>query len=344
MDHSTKKILVTGGAGYIGSHTVVSLVEGGYTPIILDDFRNAKLDVINRLEKITRKHLKVAQIACQDEAALRKLFDAHDFFGVIHFAADKAVGESVENPLKYFENNLMGLTVLLKVMRDYNVHRLVFSSSCTVYGEPEIIPVTEKSALTFSSPYGFTKLVNEQMIEQFVSSCKNFKAIALRYFNPIGAHESGEIGEDPQGIPNNLLPFITQTASGKREYLTVYGSDYDTADGSCIRDYIHVMDIAEAHVKALNFFEKSSCKGFDVFNIGTGKGTSVFEMISTFEEVTNSKLNFKVGERRPGDIPSIFAEAEKANNVLEWSSKRTVKDAIKSAWKYEKNKIIIDGV
>ena len=338
MNQSAKKILVTGGAGYIGSHTVVSLVEKGYTPIIVDDFRNSNRETIQRLSAIIGFNPDCHAIDCQDEIALSKLFEKHDFYGVIHFAADKAVGESVENPLKYFKNNLGGLTSLLSVMQKFNVNRLVFSSSCTVYGEPTVIPVTEDSSLTFSSPYGFTKLANEQMIQQFADSSKNFKSILLRYFNPVGAHTSGLLGEEPQGIPNNLLPFITQTAIGERKCLKVFGNDYDTVDGTCIRDYIHVEDLAEAHVKAIDFFDNKKCGKSEVFNIGTGKGTSVMEMIDIFEEVSSLRLDWEFAPRRSGDIPAIFARVDKANSVLGWQAKRTVKDAVKSAWNFELKK------
>lgn len=335
MDKSSKNILVTGGAGYIGSHTVVSLIEKGFNPIILDDFRNAQADVIERLEKIVGRKLKVIKKSCDDLSALNELFNQVSFWGVIHFAADKAVGESVKNPLKYFDNNIGGLITLLKAMQANAINRLVFSSSCTVYGDPENITVTEESAVSYASPYGFTKLMNEQMLTQFADANTNFEVVLLRYFNPIGAHKSALIGETPQGEPTNLLPYLTQTASGEREVLTVYGDDYETPDGTCIRDYIHVMDLADAHVAALNYLNKSTSDNLSIFNVGTGKGTSVKEMIDCFEQKCNVPLNWKVGPRRLGDIPAIYAKVDKANKQLKWNAKFSVDEAIADAWNYE---------
>lgn len=335
MEDNIKNILVTGGAGYIGSHTIVSLIEEGFNPIILDDFRNAETDVVSRLEKIVGKELTVVKKSCADLIALNELFKQVSFWGVIHFAADKAVGESVVNPLKYFDNNIGGLITLLKAMKENHVNRLVFSSSCTVYGEPENIPVTEESPVSYASPYGFTKLMNEQMLTQFADSVSDFEVVLLRYFNPIGAHKSSLIGETPQGEPTNLLPYLTQTASGEREVLTVYGNDYDTSDGTCIRDYIHVVDLADAHVAALRFLDKSHAKNLNIFNIGTGKGTSVKEMIDCFEQECNVPLNWKVGQRREGDVPAIFAKVDRARNELNWSAKHTAQEAIIDAWNYE---------
>lgn len=335
MDKSSRNILVTGGAGYIGSHTVVSLIEDGFNPIILDDFRNAQTDVIDRLEAIVGKKLTVIQKSCDDLTALNELFEEISFWGVIHFAADKAVGESVENPLKYFDNNIGGLITLLKAMQANGVERLVFSSSCTVYGEPENIPVTEESPVSYASPYGFTKLINEQMLTQFALAAPNFEVVLLRYFNPIGAHKSALIGETPQGTPSNLLPYLTQTATGQREVLTVYGDDYNTPDGTCIRDYIHVLDLADAHVAALRFLNQTHSYNLSIFNIGTGKGTSVKEMIDCFEQECNVPLNWKVGPRREGDVPAIFAKVDKASKLLSWKAKYTVQEAIVDAWKYE---------
>lgn len=337
MNENTKNILVTGGAGYIGSHTVVELINEGFNPIILDDFRNANPDVIQRIEKITNKKLTFIPKACQDEAELNQAFEKYSFWGIIHFAADKAVGESVEDPLKYFDNNMGGLTAILKAVDKFQVNNFVFSSSCTVYGEPDLIPVTESSPTSFASPYGFTKLTNEQMLEQYSNSNPKFRVVLLRYFNPVGAHESGLIGEEPE-MPTNLLPFLTQTAAGYRESLTVFGDDYDTPDGTCIRDYIHVIDLANAHVAALNYLADQNNPSFDVFNIGTGTGTSVKEMISYFVSNFDASLNWEIGTRRAGDIPVIYANVEKANIKLKWSSKYTVQDAIKSAWNFELNR------
>ena len=335
-----KQILVTGGAGYIGSHTIVTLIEEGYYPVILDDFRNASSGVIDRLQVLTKRNIPIHNFSCCDADKLIQLFEKYEFAGVIHFAADKAVGESVANPLKYFDNNIGGLISLLKVIAQHPNTKLVFSSSCTVYGNPASYPVTESFPLGFNSPYGFTKLCNEQMLEQFYNAFPNAKICALRYFNPIGAHESALIGEEPIGTPNNLVPFITQTAAGLRAELTVFGNDYDTPDGSCLRDYIHVMDLAEAHVAALKYLEAKLEGCHTVFNIGTGVPTSVLELIQVFEQETGETLNWKFGPRRSGDVPAIYASVEKSHKELGWSAKRSVNEAISSAWKFQKNSIL----
>jgi UDP-glucose 4-epimerase len=310
------------------------LISKGYTPIIIDDYRNSNKDVIFRLEKITNRGIIYFSAACQDKFRLKGVFSQFPVEGVIHFAADKAVGESVEDPLKYFDNNLGSLVSILSLIKEFKVKRFIFSSSCTVYGDPKEIPVDEQSPVSYNSPYGFTKKVNEEMIEQFIPSCPSVQATILRYFNPVGAHKSGLIGEEPDGKPNNLLPFITQTAFGIRKALTVFGEDYDTPDGTCIRDYIHVEDLANAHVAALENSDKATSNPM-VYNIGTGKGTSVLEIIHTFEEITGKKLPYSIGPRRPGDIPEIYANAEKANRELNWKAQKSIKDAISSAWKFE---------
>lgn len=334
MDSKDKYIVVTGGAGFIGSHTVVALFSKGYTPIIIDDFRNSNIDVIARLGEITQREIIYFNTACQDQARLRGIFSRFSVEGVIHFAADKAVGESVENPLKYFDNNLGSLISILDIIKEFKVKNFVFSSSCTVYGDPKTVPVTEESPTSYNSPYGYTKKVGEEMIEQMCAIHPLFTTTILRYFNPIGAHESGLIGEEPYGKPNNLLPFITQTALGVQKELTVFGDDYNTSDGTCIRDYIHVSDLADAHVAALEDtdYHMSAPK---TFNIGTGKGTSVLEMIRIFEECSGKKLTYKIGPRRKGDIPEIYASTEKANQELKWKAQRSIKEAIASAWKFE---------
>lgn len=329
-----KYIIVTGGAGYIGSHTVVALRNHGFHPIIVDDFRNAHRDVIERLEDLLDEEVIYFNAACQEEPRLRGIFSQFPIHGVIHFAAYKAVGESVEKPLMYFDNNFGSLISMLELVKEFGVEHFVFSSSCTVYGDPKDIPVDENSPVSYNSPYGFTKKVNEEMIEQFIESVDHVKAVSLRYFNPIGAHESGTIGEEPDGIPNNLLPFITQTAIGLRDKLTVFGDDYDTDDGTCIRDYIHVSDLAEAHVAALEYLPKAE-EHINVFNVGTGKGTSVMEMINYFQEETGININYEVGNRREGDIPKIYADTSKANKLLNWKSKRSIREAIASSWKFE---------
>ncbi|WP_107039510.1 UDP-glucose 4-epimerase GalE [Brumimicrobium mesophilum] len=334
MNTEKKHILVTGGAGYIGSHTVVALIEKGYTPIIIDDFRNSNKDVILRLEKITNSEIIYFNVACQDTFRLKGVFSQFPIEGIIHFAADKAVGESMEKPLMYFDNNFGSLISMLELAKEFEVKSFVFSSSCTVYGDPKQIPVNEQSPVSYNSPYGFTKKVSEEMIEQFVKSCPIVKATLLRYFNPVGAHESGTIGEEPDGKPNNLLPFITQTAAGVRDELTVFGKDYDTPDGTCIRDYIHVVDLAEAHVAALEMSDSNEVNP-KVFNVGTGKGTSVLEMIKAFEKITGKELPYKFGPRRDGDIKEIFANTDKVNKELKWTSRKTIEEAISSSWTFE---------
>ena len=333
----SKYVLVTGGAGYIGSHTVISLVENGYTPIILDDFRNANRVVMDGLTKILGFLPEIIEVDVCDDNALRAIFQKYSFEGIIHFAAYKAVGESVQNPLKYYQNNLSGLINILNKMLEFCVKNLVFSSSCTVYGEPkEIKEVSEDSPKNLpSSPYGYTKWIGEQIIEDTFLAHPELCLINLRYFNPVGAHKSSFIGEFPLGRPNNLLPFITQTAAGKQDFLTVFGNDYPTRDGTCIRDYIHVMDLAEAHVKALGFLgdHKKGC--LEAVNIGTGKGTSVLEIISCFEEVSRCKLNWSFGPKREGDVVEIFANCDKASNLLGWKAKRSTNDAVIDAWNWE---------
>jgi len=333
----SKYVLVTGGAGYIGSHTVVALVENGYTPIILDDFRNANRIVLEGLTKILGFLPEIIEVDVCDDKALRAIFQKYSFEGIIHFAAYKAVGESVQNPLKYYQNNLSGLINILNKMLEFGVKNLVFSSSCTVYGEPKKIKeVSEDSPKNLpSSPYGYTKWIGEQIMEDTFLVHPELCLINLRYFNPVGAHKSSFIGEFPLGKPSNLLPFVTQTAVGKQDFLTVFGNDYPTRDGTCIRDYIHVMDLAEAHVKALAFLEGNKKGCLEAVNIGTGKGTSVLEIISCFEEVSKCKLNWSFGPKREGDVVEIFANCDKASNLLGWKSKLSINDAVIDAWKWE---------
>lgn len=333
----SKYVLVTGGAGYIGSHTVVALVENGYTPIILDDFRNANRIVLDGLTKILGFLPEIIEVDVCDDKALRAIFQKYSFEGIIHFAAYKAVGESVQNPLKYYQNNLSGLINVLNKMLEFGIKNLVFSSSCTVYGEPkELKEVSEDSPKNLpSSPYGYTKWIGEQIMEDTFLAHPELCLINLRYFNPVGAHKSSFIGEFPLGKPSNLLPFVTQTAIGKQDILTVFGNDYPTRDGTCIRDYIHVMDLAEAHVKALAFLEGNKKGCLEAVNIGTGKGTSVLEIISCFEEVSKCKLNWSFGPKREGDVVEIFANCDKASNLLGWKSKLSINDAVIDAWKWE---------
>lgn len=338
---SSSKILVTGGAGYIGSHTVVELFQAGFTPIIVDDFRNSMPWIIERLMELTSDELIHYKIDCSNPSAFRKVFTDHpDIKGLIHFAADKAVGESVENPLKYYQNNVGSLCTVLELMKEFNIQNFVFSSSCTVYGEPKEIPVTENAPIQLAtSPYGDTKIIGERIINAEQKSGLRLKGVLLRYFNPIGAHSSGRIGELPQGVPNNLIPYITQTAKGIREKLTVFGKDYDTVDGTNIRDYIHVVDLAKAHVAALNYADNREESFCQPFNVGTGKGTTVLEIIRGFEEVAGLKLNYSIGDRRPGDVVAIYAAAEYAEEELSWKAQLSVKKALEDSWNWEQNGI-----
>ena len=335
------KILVTGGLGYIGSHTVVELHNQGFEVIIVDNLSNTSLDVLERINKITNFSVNYVNLDLKNiEATKIFISENNDIDGVIHFAASKAVGESVENPLKYYTNNLFSLTNLLNELKDLNKEiNFIFSSSATVYGNPEIVPITESEPIKKAeSPYGNTKQIGEEIIKDLVYSNSNFKAISLRYFNPIGAHSSAMIGELPIGVPQNLVPFITQTAIGLRKELTVFGNDYPTSDGSCLRDYIHVMDLAKAHIKSLYKLINNEDKSYyDTFNIGTGKGTSVLELIKCFENVTENKLNFKIGDRREGDVAECFADVSKANKILNWKSELSIKDSLLSSWNWEKN-------
>ena len=336
MESMTKqKILVTGGLGYIGSHTVVALIQEGYEVLIADDLSNSDSSVLGRLEKLTNSSIDFVQGDLSDPAFTKSLFEKHPIDGVIHFAAKKAVGESVENPLLYYSVNVGSLMNVLDEMVNHKVGNLIFSSSCTVYGQPKKLPVTEETPWQpAASPYGNTKQVCEQIIRDLMTADSGMAATALRYFNPVGAHPSGEIGELPIGIPNNLVPYITQTAAGLRDNLKVFGDDYDTPDGTAIRDYIHVVDLAQAHVQALNH-QRTSHRSFEVFNIGTGRGFSVLEVIKSFEKVSGEKLDFKIVERRPGDIEQIFADTTYANKVLEWKAEKSLDDMMQDAWKWQ---------
>ena len=334
-----KKILVTGGTGYIGSHTTVELIEEGFEPIIVDNLYNSEAVVIDRIQKITgvKPHLEVFDL-CDQEKLDRFIQKNNDISAVIHFAAYKAVGESVNKPLEYYRNNLLSLMNLLDVMKRHGIPSLVFSSSCTVYGQPEKLPVTEDAPLQpATSPYGNTKQIGESIIRDTTVSDKNLKAISLRYFNPIGAHPSALIGELPRGIPENLVPFLTQTGYGIREELKVFGDDYNTPDGSCIRDYLHVVDLAKAHVIAIKrLIEGKSKTNYEVFNLGTGKGVSVLEAIKSFERVSGIKLKYKIVGRRAGDIEKIWANPSYANKELGWKTLSSLDEAMKTAWDWEK--------
>jgi UDP-glucose 4-epimerase len=334
------KILVTGGLGYIGSHTVVELYKNGHQIIIIDDLSNSSLKVIEGINEITNSYINFVELDLKDFKQTKSFVKENkDIDGVIHFAASKAVGESVEDPLKYYTNNISSLLNLLNALKSLERKiNFIFSSSATVYGKPEILPITENESIKVAeSPYGNTKQIGEEILFDLVKSSINFNVISLRYFNPIGAHESALIGELPIGVPQNLVPFITQTAIGKREILTVFGNDYDTHDGTCLRDYIHVVDLAKAHKKALGFLiKKKENNYFDTFNIGTGKATSVLELIKGFENSTGINLNYTIGNRRMGDVDQCFAEVSKANNVLKWRSNLSIEDALVSSWNWEK--------
>lgn len=332
------KILVTGGTGFIGSHTAVELINSGYEVVIIDNLSNSTKDSLDGIEKITGVKPKFYEIDCNDMSALERVMKENPGIkGIIHFAASKAVGESVEKPLLYYKNNLLSLINLLEVMPKYDIPNIVFSSSCTVYGEPDKNPIDENAPVKpAESPYGNTKQINEEIIKDTVKSGMPIKSIILRYFNPIGAHPSAEIGELPNGVPQNLVPFITQTAMGIREKLNVFGDDYNTPDGSCIRDFINVVDLAKAHVVALDrMIGGKSVENVEIFNIGTGNGLSVLELINVFEKVAGKKLNYEIVGRRAGDIEKIWADPAHANNILGWKAKETIEDTMKSAWDWQ---------
>jgi UDP-glucose 4-epimerase len=335
-----KKVLVTGGTGYIGSHTVVELQNEGFEVFIIDNLANSDIKVLDGIRLITGKKPVFEQIDLCDFDRLQGFFPLNpDIEAIIHFAAYKAVGESVEKPVLYYHNNLVSLLNLMKCMQDFNIPSMVFSSSCTVYGQPDTLPVPEYSPVQEAvSPYGNTKQIGEEIIRDTLHSCKELKAISLRYFNPIGEHPSSHIGELPIGIPENLVPYITQTAAGIRDELRVFGDDYDTPDGSCIRDYLHVIDLAQAHVVALKrLLEGKNKDNYEIFNLGTGKGVSVFEIIDSFERVSGEKLKYRVVDRRPGDIEKIWADPSLANKEMGWSTRYSLDDAMKSAWDWELN-------
>jgi UDP-glucose 4-epimerase len=333
------KILVTGGAGYIGSHAVVELAQAGFEPIIVDNFANSETTVLAGLRDILGRDVTCHRIDCGNAEALHEVFRKEgDIKGVIHFAAYKAVGESVQKPLAYFHNNVGSLITLLQVMKDEGVENLVFSSSCTVYGVPDQLPVTEATPTKpANSPYGRTKQMCEDIVHDSAQATDNkTHTILLRYFNPIGAHESAKIGELPLGVPNNLVPFITQTAAGLRDKLTIFGGDYDTADGTNVRDYIHVVDLAKAHVVAVQrLLDRKASEVVETFNVGTGHGNTVLEVVKAFEEASGQKLNYSIGPRRPGDVPAIYADATKAAEVLGFKTETSLRDSLASAWKWQ---------
>jgi UDP-glucose 4-epimerase len=334
------KILVTGGTGYIGSHTAVELINEGYDVILIDNLYNSEAIVADRIKKITGTKPKLEVFDLCKKKKLNTFFrENKNIAAIIHFAAYKAVGESVNKPLEYYRNNLVSLMNLLDAMKEFSISSMVFSSSCTVYGQPKKLPVTENAPIQPAiSPYGNTKQIGEEIIRDAVSACKNMKAISLRYFNPIGAHPSALIGELPRGVPENLVPFITQTACGLRDELKVFGNDYKTPDGSCIRDYLHVVDLAKAHVIAVKrLIEGANKKNYEIFNLGTGKGVSVLEAIKSFERVSGIKLKYRITGRRAGDIEKIWADPSFANKELGWKTLSSLDEAMKTAWEWEKN-------
>lgn len=329
------KILLTGGAGYIGSHTAVELVEAGYDIVIGDNFSNSKPDVIDRLKMIVNRDVKLYEIDFTDYDAVDELFSKENFDAVIHFAGLKAVGESCSIPLEYYRNNIDSTLVLLNAMKKYDVKNIVFSSSATVYGVPKEIPLRENMPTSCTNPYGWTKYMNEQILKDVAKANPQMSVILLRYFNPIGAHESGLIGEDPNGIPNNLMPYITQVANKKLPLLNVFGNDYPTKDGTGVRDYIHVVDLAKGHVKAIDFSFKN--RGVEIFNLGTGRGYSVLDIVKAFEEANGVEVPYTIVERRPGDIAECYADASKAGELLKWRAEKDLVQMCKDSWRWQQN-------
>ena len=331
------RILVTGGAGYIGSHTCLALLEQGHEVVVFDNLYNASEEALNRVKKLTGKDLTFYKADMLDRDAMEKIFDTEKIDAVIHFAGLKAVGESVQKPLLYYRNNLVSLINLLELMPKHGIKGIIFSSSCTVYGQPDVLPVTEAAPIKKAeSPYGNTKQINEEIIRDTITSGSPIHAVMLRYFNPIGAHPTALIGELPLGVPQNLIPYLTQTAMGIREKLSVFGDDYDTPDGSCIRDYIYVVDLAKAHVIAMNrILEDKQKDKVEVFNIGTGRGLSVLELIHKFEESTGVKLNYQIAPRRAGDIVKVWADPSYANSELGWKAETSIEDTLRSAWNWQ---------
>ena len=331
----SETILVTGGAGYIGSHTCVELLQAGFKVVVVDNLANSKKESLNRVQKITDKSLVFHEVDLLDQEALNKVFCGSSIDAVIHFAGLKAVGESVNIPLQYYHNNLTGTLNLCHAMKTHDVKNLVFSSSATVYGDPETVPIKEDFPVSATNPYGRSKLMIEQILQDLHISDKKWNIVLLRYFNPVGAHGSGNIGEDPNGIPNNLFPFITQVAVGKLQSLSVFGNDYSTPDGTGVRDYIHVVDLARAHLKALNRFELNA--GVDIFNVGTGRGYSVLEIIRAFEDASGKKIPHKIVDRRPGDIATCYADPSKAKSLLGWDAKYGIAEMCSHAWRWQRN-------
>ena len=328
-------VLVTGGAGFIGSHTAVELLNAGESLVILDNFSNSKPEVLDKIKEITKKDFKFYELNLLDKENLEKVFKENDINEVIHFAGLKAVGESVQQPIKYYQNNITGTLVLLELMQQYGCNKMIFSSSATVYGLPKSLPIQESFPLSTTNPYGSTKLMQEQILQDVCNADPDFTAIILRYFNPTGAHESGLIGENPNGIPNNLMPYINQVAKGELDHLNIFGNDYPTIDGTGVRDYIHVVDLAKGHIKALQ--KSREILGTEVYNLGTGTGYSVLQMVTTFERVNHLHIKFQIVPRRQGDIAACYADPTKAEKELNWKAEKTLEDMCKDAWNYIKN-------
>ena len=335
------KILVTGGAGYIGSHTCIALHQAGYDIVVYDNLSNSSIEAINRASKLAGQPIEFIEGDIRDAKLLRQVFAEHNFFGVIHFAGLKAVGESVTKPLLYYNNNVSGTITLLEVMAEANVKNLVFSSSATVYGDPEVLPIDEKSPRSCTNPYGQSKLTVEHILEDLAATNDGWNLIPLRYFNPVGAHPSGQIGEDPNDIPNNLMPYISQVAVGKLEKLSIFGNDYSTVDGTGVRDFIHVTDLAQGHVAALNYLQQqvslsqTNSVGFLPINLGTGKGTSVLELVTAFSEVSGQDIPYQFSARRAGDIASCYASADKAKELLGWEAKLSITEMCQDTWRWQ---------
>ena len=335
MNHN---VLVTGGAGYIGSHTVVQLLEAGYPVVVLDNFSNSSKESLKRVEKITGKRVTFVEGDVCDKACLQELFSQHSIGSVIHFAGLKAVGESVEQPLRYYQNNVGGTLTLCEVMESFGVKNIVFSSSATVYGDPQTVPINEQSPVgNTTNPYGTSKYMVERILRDLCAADSGWSAVVLRYFNPVGAHKSGLIGEDPNGIPNNLLPYVTQVAIGKLEQLSVYGNDYSTSDGTGVRDYIHVVDLARGHLDALTLMEQSAPVGFDAINLGTGQGYSVLDVISAFEQQSGKSVPYQIVERRPGDIAVCYANPDYGHKRLGWKAELGLDDMMRDSWNWQLN-------
>ena len=329
-------ILVTGGLGYIGSHTCVELLKSGERIVVMDNLSNSKIEMKDKIKQIAGKDFAFYQADLLDKEAMRKIFNENKIRAVIHFAGLKAVGESVAKPIEYYRNNVVGTLNLLEVMREFEVNKMVFSSSATVYGAPKVVPITEDMPLSTTNPYGTTKLMIEQILTDVANANQNFKVAILRYFNPIGAHESGIIGEDPNGIPNNLMPYISRVASGKLQCLNVFGNDYPTHDGTGVRDYIHVVDLAKGHLKALERLAKDDTGTF-VYNLGTGNGYSVLDIVKAFEKQNGVSIKYKIVDRRPGDIAECYANPAKALRELGWKAEKNLEDMVKDAWNFERN-------